>query len=193
MITADEITVIVPSLIERRSWREHALASVAAQTIGIPRVHVIMGMTPWDARNTALAVTTTPWTAFLDDDDWLEPQHLERLALAADRTSADLIWPKRRMFDDAAGTFSDPYPEGSFALADEAVNATVNHVAISYLIRTDLARIAHFPPRRADRPSDWSFLLRLKALGARFVHVPESTFVVRKHESNAWSWKDDDR
>ncbi len=180
------VTVIMPSLPARTEMREQALASILDQTYGeetgelIPTI-VIMGYQPWDARNIAMEAAETEWIAFLDDDDWWGPDHLAVLMEAQAETGADLVWPKRTLYHN--GLQAGAFPEG-----DEDFDETNNYVAISYVVRRSLAlEVGGFPPR-GDLPSDHAFLLRLRAGGARFHHVPRGTWTVRRHDGNIWSW-----
>ena len=60
------------------------------------------------ARNRGVQVAAAPWIAFLDSDDWWEPDHLERLASAIEETEgrADLY------FDDTAAVMHTHQPDG---------------------------------------------------------------------------------
>jgi hypothetical protein len=94
MITADEVTVVIPSLPERTAWLERAVRSVNRQSappadISIHVDHDHAGAHV--ARNAALAAVATPWVAFLDDDDTFHPNHLQVLIDGANRSGADLI------------------------------------------------------------------------------------------------------
>jgi hypothetical protein len=94
MITADEVTVVIPSLPERTTWLERAVRSVNRQSappadISIHVDHDHAGA--YVARNAALAKVATPWVAFLDDDDTFHPNHLQVLIDGANRSGADLI------------------------------------------------------------------------------------------------------
>jgi hypothetical protein len=64
-----------------------------------------------------------------------------------------------------------------------------NYIPTTYLVRTEVARsVGGFPPRSPGRPSDWQFLLKLLEAGCRFRHVPERTWVWRRHPGNSYSW-----
>lgn len=43
------------------------------------------------ARNIGLQYSSAPWIAFIDSDDWIEPDYFEKMYLAALNTKADLI------------------------------------------------------------------------------------------------------
>lgn len=81
------ITVVTASLPERSSWLAEACSSVAAQTYR-PDIHLIgvdhARSGTATIRNGLIGTAQTPWVAILDDDDLIEPNHLERLAEFAD-------------------------------------------------------------------------------------------------------------
>lgn len=172
----------MPSLMERATYRERALRSVTAQTSGAPAVHIVIGMTPWDARNAALAAVETEFTAFLDDDDWWLPNHLEVLLSAQERTGADLVYSRADVSHEGK---REPYAIVPF---DEKALRSGNYIPISYLVRTELARTAGFPPRESDQPSDWLFLLKLLDLGATFHFEDQTTWVMRRWSGNTHNW-----
>ena len=109
-VTADQVTVVIPSLPERSVWLERAVRSVERQSS--PPADVVVHVDhlregAYAARNAALAKVSTSWVAFLDDDDRFHPDHLEVLVDRANRSAADLI-----------GTFPEPEP---FGVADALV------------------------------------------------------------------------
>jgi len=77
---ATEITVITPTEGKRPGLLAECEASVAAQTRRC--VHLIgvdEGDGPAPTRNALVAMATTEFIAFLDDDDLMDPDHLEKL------------------------------------------------------------------------------------------------------------------
>ncbi len=86
------ITVITPSLPDRAAMLAEAVASVEAQTLSA-EAHLIevdhLRDGPAILRNRMLERAATEWVAFLDDDDLLDPHHLETLAAG----SADVVVP----------------------------------------------------------------------------------------------------
>ncbi len=80
------VTVVIPTIPERSVFLRRALASVKSQTMQAEKVIVEVDAKYSGAaatRNRALKRVTTPWVAFLDDDDEFLPQHLDRLYQAA--------------------------------------------------------------------------------------------------------------
>jgi hypothetical protein len=78
------VTFVVPIGPHHAAIAERALASVQAQTLPCELVPVYDydGRGPGWARNRGLEQVGTPFMAFLDADDWLEPQFAERTLLA---------------------------------------------------------------------------------------------------------------
>lgn len=179
------VTVAVASIPTRAPLLAEALASVAAQTrqpdaisVAIDRNHDGEVAT----RNRALAAVDTEWFAPLDDDDLLQPHHLERLLAYAEATGADLVYP---WFDVDGGT--DPLGrEGEPFDADLLQQA--NYIPVTYLCRTEPAReIGWYPamgPGERHKLSDWGFLVDLHQAGARIVHMPERTWIWRHWDGN---------
>jgi glycosyltransferase involved in cell wall biosynthesis len=181
------ITVVMPTLRERwdNGMRRAAIESVQEQTFPAEgSIVLIQNETPWDARNIGLDMVKTPWTAFLDDDDWMLPGHLAALALGQWRSGADVVYS--RPFESYNGVMT-PREVGPF---DVDRMREGSYIPNAILIRTDLAQTVRFEPRRDGRPSDWDFLLRCYDAGARFEYVDELTWVFRRHDGNTWSWKD---
>src|SRR5574342_931428 len=73
-------TVVIPVAPYHEAVAERSIASVRAQTV--PTTLVVVHDTerrgPGWARNQGLAEVQTPYVVFLDADDWLEPQFVER-------------------------------------------------------------------------------------------------------------------
>lgn len=77
------IAVVIPHHPKRpMAYVDRAVASVHAQTLQPNTIRVLADTKLEGAaatRNRALLDVDTPWVAFLDDDDEMLPQHLERL------------------------------------------------------------------------------------------------------------------
>jgi glycosyltransferase involved in cell wall biosynthesis len=179
-------TVVVCAIPTRMRMLSQALASVAAQTFQPVAISVSIDHERSGAavnRQRAFDAVDTEWTAFLDDDDYLLPKHLERLVACQHDSGADLVFP---WFDtEPAGC--DPFPmhEGrSYDPKDP------HQFPITYLVRTEVVREAGgfvtipVGPEHADgnrAGEDWDLQLRLGAIGAKIVHLPERTWVWRHH------------
>jgi glycosyltransferase involved in cell wall biosynthesis len=188
-MVAHEITVITPTIGPRsRKMLPRAIESVKSQTL-LPIEHLIEEDTeregPAVVRNRALTKVKTDWIAFLDDDDYLLPEHLETLARAQSDTGADVVWPWFRV--EGGG---DPFP----AFYGRQWNPDDPHqVPITALLRTEAVRavggFTTVPPgsKHADgnrAGEDWELWLALSAAGYRFHHVKKRTWVWCHHGRN---------
>jgi hypothetical protein len=203
MVTGDGVTVVIPSLPERSEWLGRAVRSVERQSV--PPADIVIHVDndhagAYAARNAALAKVSTPWVAFLDDDDQFHRDHLETLIYGANRSDADLV-----------GTYPVPdRPGAPFLLAcchkglrcpptliqwgpdqldhfdarkgrlcDHCGTKRGSFIMITNLVRMDLVdKVDGFSPAGAlgdsfagHRAEDYLFLLKLLDAGARFHHV----------------------
>lgn len=91
------VTVITPSLPERSELLAKAVASVEAQTVPVEHLIDADPDTPVaEKRNRMIERADTEWVAFLDDDDTLDPHHIETL-LGHD---ADVVIPHCRFIGE---------------------------------------------------------------------------------------------
>lgn len=186
-----DITVIIPAIPQRTgNLLREACASVAAQQLQPHEVIVEVdhgAQGPAHTRNAALGRVDSKWVAFLDDDDLMAPQHLQRLAEVQQETGADVLWP---WFWVMGGT--DPFPS-HFGRQWDAEHPHI--FPITTLVRTEVLRdVGGFrdmgevaDPNDASRTvagEDWDLWLRISAAGARFHHVPERTWTWRHHANN---------
>lgn len=90
------VTLVVPSISSRvLDLLPRALESAAAQTVPFTSVIVQRAGPEDDAaatRQAGLEKVTTPWVTFLDDDDELEPDHLEALIETQFATGSDVVY-----------------------------------------------------------------------------------------------------
>ena len=137
------------------------------------------------ARQLGTAEATTPWVAYLDDDDlWLAGKLRRQLDEANTRPDPlrCVVSCQSRSVDTATGQTQEPIPaivyDGSEALARwlfhrrrlSAKRALMPTPTL--LVPTDLARAAGW--RRLPRHQDWDFVLRLAALDeVEILQVPE--------------------
>jgi glycosyltransferase involved in cell wall biosynthesis len=179
------ITVCIPTIPPRTKLLERALASVHAQTFPAVAIEIATDYDKRGAaatRNAALFRAETDWVAFLDDDDELYPQHLERLVACQVETDADVVWP---WFDVVGG--DDPFPEFEHRDWDPLVP---HSFPITTLVRRGWAlNVGGFPPgpdphNRVGAGEDWAFWKALDAAGARFAHLHERTWAWHHDSSN---------
>ena len=181
-----DITVVIPTIPPRSALLRRALASVSAQSLPAAAVAVCQDLTHAGAgptRQRALDMVRTPWVAFLDDDDELLPDHLAKLAIVAEATSADVVisW-----FDVIGGT--DPFPMNRHA---HFVPGQPMHAhGITGLVRTrallrEGGRIG-FRPRifGVTQAEDAMFWDDLAANGARFHQIPDVTWLWHHDSGN---------
>lgn len=149
------------------------VASVAKQTLK-PREHLIA--VDYDRRGSAYmrnqlvaASRHGDWIAFLDDDDIMWPNHLERLAEEAE-AGADIVYSQ-----------ADGYPVARPFDADE-LRAGGNMIPATVLMRRDLFReVGGFKPSEVCLNGWEDRQLWADALdaGAKFAFVPEPTWIYR--------------
>jgi glycosyltransferase involved in cell wall biosynthesis len=178
-----QVTVIIPHIPTRGHELMCAVASVDAQT-HLARGIIIATDTYRDGsaitRNRALLHVSTPWVAFLDDDDEWMPHHLEVLTRTAIEQEAQVVYSGcivlgpdgfRVPMREEWGRFGKPF--------DPDLLREKSYIPVTSLVRTGLARKAMFGPPASHPDSDyddWGFYVRLLDLGAHFVHVPETTW-----------------
>jgi glycosyltransferase involved in cell wall biosynthesis len=134
-------------------------------------------------RERGLQMVNTEYTAFLDDDDELLPDHIETLLRVAKEGSADYTWA---WFDVIGGT--DPFPD-HFDKQWDPDNP--HQTTITTLVRTELAQQVGFlnqrgidPPDGNTHGEDWSFTLGMSDIGAKMVHVPRRTWIWHHTDQN---------
>lgn len=163
------MTVITPTLPERAHLLEECCASVGASLA--PVQHVI-GIDvdregPARTRNRLAQDVDTPWLAFVDDDDLVDPRHFSVLLGAS--TGADVVYPWCRVEgrDLRLNHHFDPV-----ALMHG------NYIPVTAMIRTSLFReLGGFP--EDARFEDWELWKNALRAGARFRCVPEVTWTYR--------------
>lgn len=181
----NDVTVCVTAISSRLdTMLPRALASIAAQleppdavSIAVDFAHVGAGAT----RSRALDGATTEWVAFLDDDDELRPQHLSTLFATQREHDADVVWP----WYDVVGGAGDPL---EIHFGRQWVRDEPHSFPITALVRRDLAvkvgGFSHDAYSDICGNEDWLFWLALNEIGARFVHVPERTWIWHHHPGN---------
>jgi glycosyltransferase involved in cell wall biosynthesis len=205
MITGLDVSVVIPSLPDRASSLERAVASVERQSA---RPAAIVTHIDHDragahvARNAALAKVTTPWVAFLDDDDQFHANHLATLIDGANKSGADVIgtYPQSdppTMRDalvccykgiPVTGSVGIPWGRDQLDHFDSRQGRICPHcrtprgsfIMVTNLVRMDLVnRVGGFPAPGSmgsgfagSGAEDYLFLLALLDAGARFHHVP---------------------
>jgi len=173
------VSVVTPFHAQRRTngMLERAAASVHAQTIPVHHIlaedihHLGAAIT----RTHGLALVDTEWTAFLDSDDELDPDHIEHLLTCAEHTQADYVYPWFRV---VGGT--DPFPMFYGKPFDPQ---QPNSTTITILVRTELAKEIGFTrdPDVQVSGEDFQFTLGCVAAGAKIVHLPRRSWTWHHH------------
>jgi glycosyltransferase involved in cell wall biosynthesis len=177
------VTVITATMPGREALLAESLASVTAQTAK-PADHLVAidyvqrgGARP---KNLLASAVESEWTATLDDDDVLYPDHLERLLDEAGQADVVYSWC------DTSGP--DPWEQYNQPFNPDLLRqlSIVSHNA---LIRTEL--VVDVGGWDEQKGYDWTFWHKCLVAGARFVCVPERTWLYRLdagwwHESRPW-------
>lgn len=183
----ERVTVVIPSIPPRtRTSLPRAMDSVLRQDHPVDGISIAVDHHHQGAaitRNRALAAVTTPWTAFLDDDDTLRPGHIGSLLKAAQETGADVVYP---WFTVVSGW--DPLMEFEGQPFNEKImRESQNFVPVTVLARTELVRsVGGFEDRNkstepgASPCDEWGLWLKLLDAGATFHHLNERTWF--------WHW-----
>ena len=169
----EEVTLLTASLPERKDLLAEAVASVAAQTVH-PVVHLV-GID--HAREGAATVynrlagmVDTPWVTFLDDDDLLDPNHLE--TLLDNCGGCDVVYTWCRAVGHNFRLYNQPF--------DRKLLFQRSIVPITAMVRTEFYARAEW--MRHEDGYDWRFWQRVANAGATFRCVPEITWTYRRHE-----------
>jgi glycosyltransferase involved in cell wall biosynthesis len=197
-----DITVCIATIPPRAKLLRRALASVTAQTL-LPAAIVV----EYDHEHTGAAATknraaakaTTPWLAFLDDDDQFLPHHLETLRQVQLDSSknamqavnlgmptdgpADVVYsipdcpqlPGRR---DPHGRYGVPFdPEELRRRSYIQTTSLIRRHAFLGVGGFQLPAGKTLPDGSPCPYDDWGLWLAMLDQECLFLHVPEVTFV----------------
>lgn len=196
------VTVAIPTIPRRAALLSEALVSVSNQTRlpeAVSIAYDLKGVGAWSTRNSALMASHSTYTAFLDDDDILLPNHLQVLITCAMDTNADLVYPwfnggEQQIVMPDGGNMVSPF--GRY-FGDEQRSwllSTDNFIPITFLVRTELAKdVGGFPEPQHNNQyaaEDWEFLKNLLRADADFIHVGAITWNWRIHEGRTKGWQE---
>lgn len=175
-----DVTVIIPTIPPRVDMLTHAVRSALVQNLP-PRAFSVAVDTEHAGaaatRQRALQAAQTGWVAFLDDDDWWYPNHLEVLTAYADAHGADYAYS---WFDG-----NNPFP---MHRGRQMNPAEPHHTTMTVLVRTELAKSVGFANHPAASPEwtgeDWLFTLRCIEAGAKFIGTDIITWYYNAHGAN---------
>jgi hypothetical protein len=182
------ITVVIPTHPGREDVYDLAVRSVGAQELlplgGIEAVADLDHAGAAATRDRGLQAVRTEWTAFLDSDDVMYPQHLAVLMNGAREHEADYVYSWYDVINRDGRVLRGVDPLGHFGRPFDPERPT--QTTITVLVRTELAQLVGFqapePGAMVDGQvagEDWRFTLGCIAAGAKIVHVPERT----------WGWR----
>lgn len=180
----DGVSVVIPTIPVRGFRLHQAVESVKTQTL---QPYEIVTATDNErkgaalTRDEALFKVKTKWTAFLDDDDYLYPTHLEDLMNFAAETGADMVYP---WFDVYGGT--DPFPMFEGQPWD---NDDPHQVPVTHLVKTEAAwAVGGFSGDWNDtngtdqyghrQGEDWNYLIKLVDAG----------YIIKHLNKRTWGW-----
>lgn len=183
MTFSDDITVATPTIPPRvcGGLLQRSNDSVRAQVLlpsgGISCVVDVDKAGAAITRQRALDAVRTTWVAFLDDDDYLYPNHLSTLFRLVCDNSADYAYS---WFDG-----NNPFPMHRGRAMDPN---QPHHTTMTILVRTELAKEVGFANHPEAPPEwsgeDWAFTLGCINLGAKFAGTGEVTWHYAVHEGN---------
>lgn len=186
------ITVAIPSIPPRASMLHRAVGSVLAQELPAAAVSIAVDLEKQGAaitRDRALRAVRTEYTAFLDDDDVMLPQHLRVLMDGALEHGADYVYSYFTIVNDEGREVQGSDPLEVFGVPFD--HAAPHQTTITTLVRTELAQQVGFrePPwgklvGRHAHGEDFLFTEECVAAGARVVHIPQRTWLWFHHGFN---------
>lgn len=195
------IGVAIPTIPVRTKQLERALASVLSQTRFPDQISVTSDTAREGAaanRNRAARALDTDWIAFLDDDDTLEPNHLDSLLKTAIDTDADLVYPWFHIrggvdplaVRDVDNNLRTPLGLDFGPHMRQYILTEGNFIPVTYIVKRELFNdVRGFPQPLSDEWAhteceDWGFLQRVCKTQAHIVHHPERTWTWWHHGKN---------
>lgn len=201
MIRPEDITVCIPAHPARGRADDpstmfgRAVASVQAQTWGPSPLSLAMDLDRAGAavtRQRALDAVTTPWTAFLDSDDFFLPGHLEALAGHAEDTGADYVYSWFKIMTPIGLILERDtvFPPGHYL--DPWDPERPRQTTITIMVRTDLIREAGGFMTQPEGPEigglrageDFDMTVRCNQIG-RISHLVQKTWIWHHHGMNS--------
>jgi hypothetical protein len=204
---APGITVVIPTIPPRRGLLDRAVESVKnsieelrtcrmSVPVDIVTIADTAKLGAASTRDVGLRAVETEWTAFLDDDDEMLPNHLFELYGTAltHHKCPDYLWSRFQIiFPSSSGRVAGPGPHFLGQKAFEQWNDDDPcQTTITTLVKTELALDAGgFVP--ADEGAlvdgnaageDFRFTMACRAAGGVFRHVPEVTWHWHHHGQN---------
>jgi glycosyltransferase involved in cell wall biosynthesis len=193
------VAVCIPTIPGREAALRRAVASVHAQTRAADRILIQRDDARRGAaasRNRLLERVDTDVIAWLDDDDWLAPNHLRAcMRVLEEHPETGLVYPRPRMVggaDPTATRYQGRFPVSPWGLRwqpelENHLRTQGSFIPMTHLVRTDAARRAGgFPEGRVletgrYQGEDERYLIELLDHGTVFEHLDAKTWFW-----NAW-------
>lgn len=175
------VTMLTPTIEGREELLAECIASVQAQTEEVAHL-VWMDAAragPAVCRQRMLDLVQSEFVAFVDDDDLLDPHHVESLMalLQNGQSLADLAWSRCRMqFGPGVAQFR--IAPGMRPDYKALVTSGRNFIPVTVVARTSAIREAG-GFRSEDRYEDYELWKRMLGLGHRFAHLGQETWTYR--------------
>ena len=200
-VNSADVTVIIPTIPERRELLARAYASVLAQSLPPAATFIIDDVNREGAattRNKALDRVLTRWVAWLDDDDEFLPSHIEALVRDIRRSRVGMVYSYAQFVGgrDPLATSVDgklvlPFGVPFGVEQRRHLREVGNFIPVTWLAETSLVkRVGGFPQPgtftavASGDCEDYGLLLRMLDAGADFHHVPEVTWRYHFHGAN---------
>lgn len=178
VVDFENVTVVVPHIPVRTKLLKRALGSIMAQSVMPADIIVVTDVNHDGAaatRNRGLDLVETEYVAFLDDDDWFYPHHLESCMSEIREWNADVVYPWFHVENgtDPLGMFGQPFDAEHLQLS--------NYIPVTVVAKTATLRdVGGFTPHpdAAGHPNeDWGCWLAVHNGGGKIVHLAERTWV----------------
>jgi hypothetical protein len=157
------VTICIPIGPGHEDVARRAMDSVKAQTVPVDGLafHDRDGRGAGYARNQLLSKVATPYVAFLDADDWLEPQYAERMLAALRETEVDGAYVYSDWYETTpAGNVVRTAPERCYCFD----NGWQVHL-VTALVPTAWARAVHGFDESLPGMEDTDFFHKLQEAG----------------------------
>jgi hypothetical protein len=179
------VTVLTPSIPERRELLGEAIESVNRQTVQ-PAAHLVLvqrnpaNVHPMvhliDSRNQLASAAATPWIATLDDDDVYLPSHFEAIAPLLD-SDADVIYT--RPVEMVLPPLSLVGMEQHNLLCSNACIRTRSLAQVGYWSSEGFDPQTHKYNGSRIAAEDWHLWYRMLRAGMRFAYIDRATWHYR--------------
>lgn len=174
----DDSIPVALDIIKEYPWRKGQVRLIRHETNkGLPA-----------ARNSGLAVAEGEYVFHCDSDDFVEPEMLERMYMAAERSDADIVWCDWFL---SFGRNERYMRQPSYATPMEALKGMLSG-AMKYNVWNKLVRRRLYTDNHIQFPSGYGMgedmtMIRLFACAEKVGYVPEGFYHYVKLNSGAFS------